>query len=295
LLLVHGGVLFIGAHECPSPDLVERAFVPLAGLTPDQEDQIVAVDPAPDGAALLRWNGRRGELVERALPPHLSCTERARAAAVILAAHLLDRETRAPETAAPLPEMPPPPAAAPPVVAVAAAPAPTAPPITRTELQLGLQGARAGTAMAPGGRVGLAHTDAGHQLRLEVGYTGSQRTPLAGAWATWTRTALVLGYARRQPLDQDTFVDVGLEALASRVHLGSQGFSRGETSTTFHPGLAAQARVGRRLTRRMATWAALGTTWWPRPQRVYLRDIREGTTLPRLELLVTLGVSWTIR
>jgi hypothetical protein len=290
-------VRFLGRCACPSPGEVARAFAPLASGAGGREQTVAISITARSGGAFMRWEGAGVDPAERVLPAELSCAERAQAAAVIVAADLMARAAE-PAARAPAPVV-----SGPAIPVIAAHTAQPAPPVAggaRTELELSMQGAHAGAALAPGARAGLAHTSAGqHQLRLAVGVTGTERAAVAGGWATWSRTALALGYGRHMPWGSGGaasagFLDLGVEALASRLRLGSEGFHRTELSVAFHPGLGASARAGRRVSRFFAASAGLGATLWPRPHRVYLRDMPETVTLPRLELMATIGVSWAI-
>src|SRR5688572_8057007 len=85
-------VQFVGSHNCPSPAQVERAFAavrPQAEAANDVANEVVAIDPGRGGAAVVRFRSAGADpFAERTLPADMPCAERAKAAAVIVAAHL---------------------------------------------------------------------------------------------------------------------------------------------------------------------------------------------------------------
>jgi hypothetical protein len=308
------GVRFVGNHACPSPADVERAFAPIATVPPAgaaEETVIIERDPR-GGGALIRFGhgGDRDRASDtassqasnaRALERQMSCRQRAQAAAVIVATHLeahwaprVAVVSEAPRADAPAVVK----AAAPPVINAAATP-PPATQVYRTDVEAGLLGARAGS-LAAGGEIALGHAFAARdRLRLGLGLTAAHSVSVAGGQAVWSRASVSVGYTRRIPVRKvdpahGGFFDLGAALLASRLRLGSEGFHREEVSSVFHPGLQASLRAGQPLSRRLTGWAGFGGTYWPRAQRVFLRDVPETTILPRFELYATVGASWAI-
>jgi hypothetical protein len=313
-----GAIRFAGQHACPSPAQVERAFAPIAPRSwpaEDDRDETVTIESDPgSGGAVVRFGGPnavRDISTERRLPADMPCAERARAAAVIVAAHLVARSDLQKPTAAanrsgasrppaePRPAEPRPVDPMPSSVVTARA-ATTQVPTARfgPELELGLLGSRGGSTIAPGVRAGVGAAWTGHDfVRLGLALLGTQKTEIAGGRATWSRTALALGYARRISWGAGApdFVDLEADAVGSVLRLGSEGFRQTEASWSVHPGLAAGVRGGHRVSRQVSAWTAVGLTFWPRVQEVFLRDVPETTTLPRWELLAAVGASWALK
>ncbi|HEY0715969.1 MAG TPA: hypothetical protein VGF45_25020 [Polyangia bacterium] len=294
-VIVTGNVQFVGQATCPEPAQVARAFAPLAEVeNPGSPAEAVTVSIERDGrSTVIRFsNDDDAAVAVRVLPAHMSCAERAKAAAVIVATHLQERTGPEKARALPVPE--------PGEITVKRSQTPTeseaGEPFASDHIDIGALAARAGAELATGARLGFVHTVRKQQFRGLVNTMGIQRVPVAGGWATWRRLTVGLGYGRRWAAETGRhFLDLGIDLLASRVALGSEGFLRPENSATFHPGLAAMIQGGRKISPDFGLCGGVGTNFWPRRQRVFLSDVNQATTLPRFELWATVGDFWTLR
>jgi hypothetical protein len=293
-----------GARACPSAAEVEQAFLPIAehDLEPGGPGETVTVRLDRVGRAVIRFaSDGTDPFADRVLPAEMSCAERAKAAAVIVAAHVRHEEVESQASASVQRQ----PQGAQPVAVprdiglrvIAPAPAPSAP-SSSLQLEIGAVTARGGSNWAPGVRGGLGYGISGRdRVGLGLSYVGSARTEVAGGQAVWTRAAVALEYARRVATSSAGagFVDLGLALRASRLSLGSEGFHQSETSAVFHPGVGAGGRGGYRLLGSTVVWAGIDGVLWPRKQAVFLRDVPETTTIPRWELMASVGASWSLR
>ena len=294
-----------GTTTCPPPAAVETA---LAGLTPSR-DAVAAADVAEltgDSAqVVVSLRRATGELVaHKRLDANLSCAERARVAAVVIAAWEAKlatppgdltlaetTNTNANPSAAPVASASP----QPPPVTVAVvggrdAQRPTA--SVRVEPGVALHASLAGVGVAPAGAVDLAFVrpDRSFVPALAAFAVGTHATPVGLGEASWSRFGLTAAVGFRRTWHRPWIEARGGGAL-SLLRISGRSFPANATGTTFDPGVLVGARVGLR-TWPVAWWLEAQVTFWPRGQVVYLDGAPGSATLPRAEGLVGLGASF---
>jgi hypothetical protein len=190
-----------GTTTCPPPAAVEAA---LAGLTPAREP-VAAADVAElsdDGSQVVVTLRRAtGELVaQKRLESNLSCSERARVAAVVIAAW--EAKLATPPGSLTLVETTNATAAVAPTTTLVGRPDPArpAPPPAgsiRVEPGVALHASLAGVGVAPAGAVELAFVRSHRSLvpALAVFAVGTHATPISPGEATWSRYGLAAAAA----------------------------------------------------------------------------------------------------
>ena len=300
LLALAADLQLTGVHACPSVAAVKQALAEIAPDIDGRVDETARIEATGGGGAMVRFRGASGQVrIARPLPIELSCAERARAAAVIIAAHAATADPE-PVPAVRIAPSPPPAKAPEPSQIEQRLPARSQAPrvlSSITEVEAAALGALSGGGPTPGGRLGVAWGLRQQDLlRLSLGHTWTASTPLAAGQATWSRTFLALGLGRRfaARASGTTFVEPGVELLASILRIGSEGFATVETHHVFHPGVAGGVRVGHRFGD-VVVWTGLGATVWPRRQQVFLRDVPDTARIPRLEGFALLGAGFPLR
>ena len=269
---------------CPTAAQVHAALEGMLDTrTSERRGGDAAVVESAGGQLTVRVRDQSGAVVgERRVNAAGSCDERARTAAVVIAA----LETRLPAPTEPV------------KLSVASAvrapaPAPPASPPAARELELTGLVASTGESVAPGGRVDLALLGrAPLVLRAAVSYTGAltHKVGLGPGAGRFSRAALAVGAGSRNGLPGRFYFESGGEAVASALRIEGTGFMHNRTNTTFDPGLRLAARLGRAWSGlRLAVTAGVGA--WLRPQKLYL-DGGSGETseLPRFEVQLGLAV-----
>jgi hypothetical protein len=129
-------------------------------------------------------------------------------------------------------------------------------------------------------------------LRTDAtGSTEQEQTLMVGA-VRWRRLALAVGpQLRLLSPSQRWIVDIHVQALASWLSVRGVGFATNRADSTVEPGAAAGIRL--MLHRGQLTpWLALGITGWLREQIAYANPGNPSTSLPRLDGMLALGVSF---
>jgi hypothetical protein len=277
------GLAFRGDETCPSPGEVERAFAEIdrrpAGEPAGREPVVVEIAASPPGALLRFFGGDGGLVGERRLPPELPCDDRARAAAVIIAARL----TRLPGEPVKPPRLP-----ALEATVAASVPRPWGP-----ELEVAAQGALAGSSAAGGAQIGAALAGGAGVLRMGLLYLTPHHVRVGAGEAAWSRLALALGYGRRAGWGASTG-EVSVNGVLSALRIEGRDFRQNERHIAVHPGAAIAARLGRRVGPRLQLWAGVTLAGWLRRQELFVRDGAGQAAVPRLEALGALGVTWAL-
>lgn len=283
-------VSLTGATACPAPADVEAA---LAGLIP-------AGDPGrpPDvaelkddaGSVIVALRRGSGEAIgEKRLNPDLSCEQRARAAAVIVAAW----EARLATPPAPLVVQQPDP---PPVVRQTPPPASLPPPAeTQIELGVAVGGSINGTNLAPTASIEVAYARGSALVVPAVAalIVGSHDTPVGSGTARWRRYGLVASAASRRDW-KPVWAEARVAAALTALDIAGNSFPRNGAGVTFDPGLEFGARVGLRSSR-LRWWIDGTIAFWPRGQEVFVQGAPDSATLPRGQALISLGAAYEIR
>lgn len=133
--------------------------------------------------------------------------------------------------------------------------------------------------------------EAGLGARLAVAFAGSRDESLGMGQASWRRVLASAG-GRYRIARGNARIDLDADVVAGFLSLGGAGFAQNMDATDFDPGLSGGVRVGR-------TWGAL-EAWlsasgigWLREERVHVNGLSTTTSLPQAELLLGAGVSWS--
>ena len=277
-----------GASQCPSAIDVASS---LEGLIAPREPGLAA-DTATltdDGAsvtvALQRASGE--PIGEKRLDAGLSCAQRARAAAVVIAAWEARLAAEAPALAVP---------PAPPAAVVALAPSAMVLPLPEDTLELGVSagGSINGTTLAPTAAVEVAHAFLRGRVVPAVSalFVGSHTMTVTAGAASWRRYGLVATVGSRRdwrPLWAEARLGVALTLL----DISGSLFQTNRSGVTFDPGAEVGARLGLRA-RQVRWWLDAAIALWPRGQDVYVGGVPGSATLPRGQALLSLGAAYEI-
>jgi len=267
-------VVVAGSSTCPTPAAVEerlRALLP-AGGRPDT----VQLTSESGGlrVTLVRADGSTAG--SRAITGQHSCDELADAAAVVISTWQLEAVERE--------RLPAPP----PAVVTAPAPAPASP--WRWELGAGAGAALSGPDLAPAALL-LASVAPGERLgvtaRAQV--SGNRSAVLMAGSAAWRRALLAVGPRVRfgGKVLAEAHGGVGLSWLS----ITSRGFADARQHHDFVAGLEGGLRLA--WNRPGARpWVDACAAFWPGRAVVYQEPDQSSKALPRLEILLTLGLSF---
>jgi hypothetical protein len=225
---------------------------------------------------------------EKRLEAGMPCAERARAAAVVIAAWEARLGTQTTTLVVPASEPPPGPAAD---VVTVAAPAPAPAPM-RLDPGVSAGGALNGTTVAPAATIELAFSRPDATLVPAVGalVVGTHSKNVGPGTGTWRRYGLTATLASRRH-----WAATSLEAHAgvalTLLHISGRSFEPNAWGVTLDPGIPLGVRVGQRGG--PVRWWIDGTiAFWPRSQTLYVGDSALSTTLPRAEALIAIGGSY---
>jgi hypothetical protein len=288
-----------GSSACPSPAEVAAELQGLIG----PQDPALAADRATvteDGASVVVVLRRgSGEPVgEKPLDAGLSCAQRARAAAVIIAAWetrlgvqptaLVVEPTGSPPEAAPGPT--------PTVIAQPAPPPMTMPPLPgRVEIGVGAGASINGAALAPAATIEAAYVRPYARLVPTVGalFVGGHEMSVGSGSARWRRFGIAAAVGSRRswsPLWAEGRAGIALTVL----DISGRAFPQNGSGITFDPGVQLGFRGGLTVSRSQwwHWWIDATIAFWPRSQTVYVDGAPGSATLPRGEALLGLGTSF---
>jgi hypothetical protein len=212
-----------------------------------------------------------------------SCDELADAAAVVISTWQLEAVARQRLPAPPPPEV----AVAPPPPEVAAAPVPVR---RHWELGAGAGAGLAGAELAPAVLLvaGIAGERLGLAARAHV--SGNRQAEVPAGSAAWRRALLAVGPQLQLPAGR--FIASGHAGVGlSWLSVAGRGFADARRHDDLIAGLAgglrlAWSRPGLR------PWLETGLAFWPSRSVVYQEPDQRSATLPRVEILLTLGLSF---
>jgi hypothetical protein len=282
-----------GTASCPSPADVAAALPGLIAARDPDAAADVATLTADGDSVTVALSRASGEAVgEKQLDAGLSCEQRARAAAVVIAAW----EARLASQAATLVVPPEPPAA---VVAPNSPiwPIPSTGPAREddvVELGVSAGGSINGTTLAPAAAIEVAYARPLAYVVPAVAalFVGSHEMSIGPGTASWRRYGLVATAASRRnrpPLWAEARLGVALTLL----DISGNSFPINHSGVTFDPGVEVGARSGLRY-RRMRWWLDGTVAFWPRGQDVTVQGAPGSTTLPRAQALLSLGAAYEI-
>jgi hypothetical protein len=305
-----------GDTRCPRPDevgaMLGRMLPP--GDTTASSPADVAELHEEQGALVIVLRRASGEVMgEKRLPGTLSCTVRAQAAAVAIAA----LESRTSDESASLLDLPPPPEPpaappGPPAVPLPASPAPSSAPTTEPlaspvetrvtapavagvppvlDAGFGLLGSFDGD-LAPGARVeiGAGRVASAWGVSLAALAVGSHSAAVAPGEAAWWRWGAQLS-ARAAWTSGERRVEGRAGVALTALEVAGRGFSRDTGATLLDPGAVASVRFVT-LTGRGHPWTEVGGAFWPREHDVSVSGADSRSALPRGELIVAVGASF---
>jgi hypothetical protein len=285
-----------GTSRCPSAADVESA---LQGLIAPRDPELAAdratlTDDGP--SVIVALQRASGEAVgEKRLDGAESCEQRARAAAVVIAAW--EARLAAPAQALVVVE-PGPPAPGPgPAAVVAQSPSPPAmilpsPPRLRVEPGVTVAAAINGTTLAPAAAVDVAFTRPDALLIPAVGalVVGSHTKAVGPGQGTWRRYGLLATVGSRTTWSA-TWFEARIGVAATLLDISGSSFPSNGSGFSFDPGVPIGARFGVR-TRPVRWWIDAMVAFWPRAQTLFVSGDPGSTTLPRGEALLGLGAAY---
>jgi len=279
-----------GATACPVAADVAAA---LNGMIPPRDPEAppdVAELKDDSGSVVVSLRRGSGEAVgEKRLDPGLDCAQRARAAAVIVAAWEAHLATPAATLV-----VQPPPAPGPPVVAAPSQPPATTLPLFENNIEIGASGGASinGTTLAPAAAIEVAYAPAIARVIPAVAalFVGGHTMSVGPGSATWRRYGLAATAASRRnwaPLWAEGRLGVALTLL----DISGSSFPSNSSGVTFDPGVVLGARFGMR-SRRVRWWLDGTIALWPRGQDVFVDGAPGSATLPRGQALLSLGAAY---
>lgn len=290
-----------GNAICPRPEeLTARVAELLPGSDAANGPDIVHLEDGNPATVQLTLRRPSGEIVgRRALDKNATCADLAAAAAVIVAIWESDVH---PEFALRIDPAPPrrePPA---PVDLGAAATETGAPGGGPTIFDVGAAlfgtvapkvGTAAGLLLAASWTPGTQTSSARWGIRSEAAGSTEQEQPLLTGTVAWRRLSLAVGPQLRLLSPSRRWIfDVHVAALAAWLNIRGVGFTNNHTDNTVDPGIGAGVRL--MLHRGQITpWLALAGTGWLREQVASFGTLAgTSTTLPRLDVMLALGLSF---
>jgi hypothetical protein len=267
-------VLVEGASTCPVPAAVEER---LRTLLPASAPGVVRLTSEEAGlrVTLLRADGSAAG--SRVFGGQHSCDELADAAAVVISTWQLDAVEREHLPAAPPPQV--------------VARAPVAAPAWRWELGAGAGAGLSGADLAPAALllVGLSPFERlGLTARAHV--SGNRQTALPAGSGTWRRALLAAGPELRLtagPTVAYAHAGVGLTWL----NVSGRGFADARSHDDFVVGLEGGLRLAWNRAG-LRPWVDAGAALWPGRSVLVQEPDQRSAALPRLEILLTLGLSF---
>ena len=287
-----------GSTTCPGPELVAEHLRSLlaadAKLPAGSYVEVVDVPPTSkaeeeieirlvDGASAVALASRR-------LPKPSSCAEAAEGLAVVAATWAARYHAVSPG-APPLLE--PQVSTPPPVLVRAARPAPPSL-IVSIGASAGIVTASRGGS-APFAAIAVEGRGAGRPwaFRLSFAALGERTLALSPGVVAWNRLTASpeMSWSWGTP---SAFAQVGLGALAGVSFVSGRGFNQDEHAANLDLGAAPSVRVGARLAAFPVTlWMGAGSLFWLREQRVRVDGLPATTALPRIDVVLAGGLSWT--
>jgi len=290
-----------GSTSCPTAAEVSAALV---GLVPpsrplDARDVVELSGQGSSFSIRLRGGGK-DVIAERLLPDSPSCEERARTAAVIVAAWEARLRAGAPPMW-PLPAPAPAPAPLPapkaggadPAVGPVAARAEAPPPEPlRVATSAAVLASVAGGGIAPAVMLEAKVLRTGSRFAVGVGAlaVGTHATTVASGQGTWRRLGGVVDVESRTSFPAFQLqMHAGL-ALTALSILG-ESFPMTAGATIFDPGALAGLRLCYRG-ERVSPWLEVAAALWPRPHALVVAGSTASANLPPTEALLGVGLSF---
>ena len=283
-----------GDSSCPSAAEVAAALPGLIGPT----DPDIAADQASltdDGSAVtVALRRASGDLVgEKRLDAGLSCEQRARAAAVVIAAWEARPGVQANTLAVPAP--PPRPAAvvaerSPGDLTARAGPAPI-----DVEPGASLGASLNGASPAPVAAIEVAFSRRDGLIIPAVGalFVGTHTRSVGPGDGTWRRYGLLATVGSRRSWSA-AWAEARVGVAATLLDISGDSYPSNGAGITFDPGITLGARCGPRFGP-VRLWIDATAAFWPRGQTLTVSGVPASAALPRGEALLGLGASYAGR
>ncbi|HXI59244.1 MAG TPA: hypothetical protein VNO55_24425 [Polyangia bacterium] len=303
--------------DCPGAAAVQTALQGLLSAAADAPLPDVADVEARGDTSVISLHTAGGAFVaEKRLPPELSCAERAAAAAVILATWeaRLQSGARAslplPPAQSATPALPQPPAAAPRPTSpppaptaendLTARPAPLASPpppdLAADSWRLfpgaGVFGSFQGGGLGAGVSVEaeLAASSSSFSAGVGAFLASEHQATLSSGQAVWSRMGGSIDGRWRKRLETMD-VQARLAFELARLEVEGRSFPSTGYDILIDPG----ATFGVRLIPQRNTvrpWLDLAATYWPRQRVLFVSGTDAGVTLPHVDLMLGIGMSF---
>ena len=145
---------------------------------------------------------------------------------------------------------------------------------------------------ATGGGAGRLGDSAGWGARASLRGTGERTTDVSPGTANWRRFGLGLGPQYRWGIGHAGWeLDLHAEALAALLTIRGAGFASNASDRAFDLGLGWGVRLGGGGGS-WRPWVEMAGAGWLFAQEVYQRPANSSVSLPRLEIMLALGVSY---
>jgi hypothetical protein len=214
--------------------------------------------------------------IQRVLPASGSCSDRAYTAAVIIARW--ETEIHHEVTLRPPP-------ASPPVVAAQ-------PSHVLWDVGGGFVTFVAGGA-AFGGMLEAAVSggEAGPGARVSVAFANSRNESLGMGTTSWRRVLVAAG-GRYRIARGNLRADITADLVGGFLSLSGTGYPQNMSDSGFDPGLSAGARLGRTWGK-VEAWVSASGVGWLKEERLHVSGLGTVSSLPRAEVLLGAGLSWS--
>ena len=276
-MLIGAGVEIESPSGCPSVADVQAKLDELVeSKGPATSTEHVLVNVTGNKMEVV-LSGKASPTISRELPASGSCSDRAWAAANVIARWEteLHREL--------VMRPPPPPPAPPPVVEEKHSPS--------WDIGAGFVTLVAG-GVAFGGTVeaAVAPREAGLGVRAAVTLATSRDQKLDMGTASWRRVAVSAG-GRYRILRGRLCVDLTVDAVGGFLSIQGSGFPNNMQASDFDPGVQAGLKLGR-TAGAAEYWLSATAVGWLREERLHVMGASAVASLPRIEGLLGAGISW---
>jgi hypothetical protein len=130
--------------------------------------------------------------------------------------------------------------------------------------------------------------------RLSLMGFGARTMSLGSGQVAWRRLMAGVGVARAWGTPA-AHVQIGGDVLTGATFIDGRGFADNASTTSCDAAVGPSVRAGARLAALPVTvWAGAQALVWARAQRVRVTDVVSDDTLPRLDLLGGVGLTWNI-
>ena len=272
-------VAVVGHGSCPDPVEVEARLRELLPVRPlDRPVRVASVEREPAGVRVIVREPEGAVVAERLLATSGGCAEAAAAAALAIAAWETEGHSDF--------------GAAPAATEVHGTPLPPAPP-PRAAFDVGAGiAATLADSWRPGIVLRAGWTPGGDGLGLGVfaGWEPERSDPLAAGQAHWSRAALGAGPTLRAAGER-LALEGRVEAAVAFLSLRGEGFGTDLSSLGVTPGVGVGGRLLLPFGSSVAAWIDAGLLGWLRDESGFTLPGGQESSLPRLTVLVTLGLS----